>query len=407
MMVGSSNINAYTVKDSVRINFKQSKINVDSTYMQNKSAFRHITESVKQFSQPDSNYQLLDVRVIGGASPEGSVRFNEYLSRERAGRIFDIIRKDIEIPDSTASFIFLGRDWMGLRRLVEADAKVPSREEVLSVIDEIILNSAAGEKESAGNLDKIKKINHGIPYLYMYRNLFPTLRESKVVMTFGFPRIILTDNFEPMLPLAANPCGNLYYLPEQKNDRPFYMALKSNMLSDILAIPEIGVEFYVGKNFSVVGNWMYGWWDNDPTHKYWRAYGGDLALRWWFGKAAHEKPLTGHHIGLYGGVVTYDFEFGGKGNMGGRPGHNLWDRCMHHFGVEYGYSLPIARRFNIDFTLGIGYLGGKYVLYHPEGRCYVWDSTNYRHYVGPTKLEVSLVWLIGHGNYNLKKGGRK
>lgn len=32
-------------------------------------------------------------------------------------------------------------------------------------------------------------------------------------------------------------------------------------------------------------------------------------------------------------------------------------------GVAYGYSLPVGHRFNVDFTLGIGYLGGLYKEY--------------------------------------------
>lgn len=409
MMPLCSHGETYAINDSVLINFRQSKINVDTAYMHNREAFRHIKETVERFSQPDSNYVLLNVKVVGGASPEGTVKFNEYLSRQRADRIFEIMHNSINMPDSVASFTFLGRDWIGLKGMVERDPNVPEREEVLTTLDEIIKNYLAGEKESDHDVEKLKRIGNGVPYLYMYRNMFPQLRASKIVLNFGYPVLMAPHIPEPTLPTEAFVQTDICFIPivTPTSDRPFYMAVKSNMLSDILAIPEIGLEFYLGKNFSIVGNWMYGWWDKDSTHKYWRAYGGDLAVRWWFGKAAHQKPLTGHHIGLYGGVVTYDFEFGGKGYMGGRPGHNLWDRCMHHFGVEYGYSLPIARRFNIDFTLGLGYMGGKYVEYHPQDKCYVWDATKYRHWFGPTKLEVSLVWLIGHGNFNVKKGGRK
>ena len=56
---------------------------------------------------------------------------------------------------------------------------------------------------------------------------------------------------------------------------------------------------------------------------------------------------------------------------------------------------------------GIGYLGGKYYEYIPMDQCYVWQVTKKRRYIGPTRLEVSLVWLIGRGNYNKDKGGRR
>ena len=93
--------------------------------------------------------------------------------------------------------------------------------------------------------------------------------------------------------------------------------------------------------------------------------------------------------------------------MGGKPGGDIFDRANYAFGVEYGYSLPIARRLNLDFNIGIGYWGGTHLEYKPVDGCYVWQNTRRRHYFGPTRAEVSLVWLIGCGNYNQRKGGKK
>lgn len=104
-------------------------------------------------------------------------------------------------------------------------------------------------------------------------------------------------------------------------------------------------------------------------------------------------------MGIYGAIVTYDFELGGRGYLG-----NKWS---YHTGIEYGYSLPVAKRLNLDFTLGIGYLGGEYMEYLPIDNHYVWQATKQRHWLGPTKAEVSLVWLIGYGNINKKKGGAR
>ena len=181
--------------------------------------------------------------------------------------------------------------------------------------------------------------------------------------------------------------------------KPFYMGVKTNMLYDAAIIPNVGVEFYLGKNFSVVGNWMYSWWKSDKVAWYWRTYGGDLAVRYWFGKASKEKPLQGHHLGLYGQILTYDFEVGGRGYLG--------DKWTYGGGLEYGYSLPVARRLNIDFTLGVGYLGGEFKEYLPIDGHYVWQVTKMRHWMGPTKAEISLVWLLGRGNENEGKGGKR
>ena len=190
--------------------------------------------------------------------------------------------------------------------------------------------------------------------------------------------------------------------------RPLYMALKTNLLYDALAVPNIGFELYLGRGWSDAADWMYGWWDKDSSHRYWRIYGGSVDVRKWIGRQAAQKPLTGHHIGVYAQMFTYDFETGGKGYMGGKPGGTLWQRMNYAAGAEYGYSMPVARRINIDFGIGVGYWGGTCYEYTPLDGHYVWTATRKRHWLGPTKAEITLVWLLGRGNCNNKtKGGTK
>lgn len=97
----------------------------------------------------------------------------------------------------------------------------------------------------------------------------------------------------------------------------------------------------------------------------------------------------------------------GTGYMGGKPGGTLWDKMNYSVGLEYGYSLPVARRLNLDFVIGVGYWGGEYHKYAPIDGHYVWKETRRRHWFGLTEAEISLVWLLGRGNYNEKKGGRQ
>lgn len=192
-----------------------------------------------------------------------------------------------------------------------------------------------------------------------------------------------------------------------ENDKRLWMDLRTNMLFDIAAVPNIGAEFYLGKNLSVLADWMYGWWSSNHRHRYWQIYGGELGARWWFGRKADVKPLTGHHLGIYGSIFIFDFEWGHTGYMGGKPGGTLWDRCIVNTGIEYGYSLPIGRHLNIDFSIGLGYLGGNYIKYFPFDNDYYREKEYKMRFFGPTKAEISLVWLLGRGNSNNRKGGEK
>ena len=400
------------VRDSVKIHFLQGKIGLVPELRDNQKALDRIADSLRT-SYADSVYRLQKVLVVGGASPEGSVKLNKWLSEQRAGVLFHYLSHYGTLPDSLKTTNFIGRDWNGLIHLVEKDPKVPYRTETLQLLHDISSEVQGHSAFKGDHLKRIQRLRGGAPYRYMYKKLFPDLRASQLFLWYKKVWNPIMPKPKPERDVAVQTrtdtviIHDTVYINVPCPEKPFYMGIRTNMLYDALLIPNIGVEFYLGKNWSVMANWMYGWWKSDRTHWYWRAYGGDLAVRKWFGKAADEKPLTGHHLGVYAQVFTFDFETGGRGYMGGKPGGTIWDKANYAAGVEYGYSLPIAKRLNIDFSIGAGYWGGTYYEYIPEDGCYVWQSTKQRHWFGPTKAEVSLVWLIGKGNYNKRKGGGK
>jgi len=165
------------------------------------------------------------------------------------------------------------------------------------------------------------------------------------------------------------------------------LALKTNMLYDVLLTPNVGVEVTLGEHYSLQTNWMYAWWKKDTKRWYHRIYGGDIELRRWLGKQHTNRALTGWHAGIYGQIVTYDFIWGKRGNLG--------EKWSWGAGVEGGYSKSIGKKLNIDFALGLGYLTGVYDEYIVQDDCYVWQATKVRHWIGPAKIEISLVWLLG------------
>ncbi|MCC8036950.1 MAG: DUF3575 domain-containing protein [Bacteroidales bacterium] len=384
--------------DSLSVYFRVSRTDLDPEFGLNREGFSPLSRRLEAVLG-DTTFTITSVMVTGGASPEGSLEFNRQLSEERAKAIFDYFTSLASIPDSLMGFRYLGRDWQGLARMVGADPATPYQQEVLDLI-------------KRGQTSQLKTLHDGIPYQYMYTHHFPTLRAAKLKLTYNRPlpplkemqRDTIVETVVVHDTVYVQVDNLVYYCPPCK---PFYMSVRTNLVHDVLLTPNLGLEFYLGRQMSIGGNWHYAWWSDDSRHRYWRNYGGDLYFRYWIGRRAKEKPLSGHHLGLMASLYTYDYEWGGKGHIGGKPGHNLWEDPNYAFGVEYGYSLPIARRLNLDFTLGVGYIGGKEVEYEPRDRCYVWLKTSNEHHVGITKFEVSLVWLIGCDNYNRKKEGGK
>lgn len=396
-------------RKEVCIGFPVGNSTLDTAYGDNAARLSEVVSFLENVKS-DSTLELLGVSFCGSASPEGTIATNRKLAKERCMALEDYVRGRVPLPDSIISRCEGFIAWERLAELVEM-SDMPHKEEAVDVLRNIPEFTYDNKGVLVDSRKKhLMELQYGRTWRYMNEHFFDKIRNASVIFVTVRQKPVVKE--EPVVPTPADTTAvaentDTVVPASPEGPKPFYMALKTNMLYDVLAVPNIGVEFYLGKDWSISGNWMYGWWKKNSSHRYWRIYGGDIAIRKWFGKEADEKPLTGHHIGIYGQAFTYDFEWGGKGYMGGEPGGTLWDRMNWAAGVEYGYSLPIARKLNLDFTLGVGYWGGKYYKYTPLDGHYVWQATKNRHWFGPTKAEVSLVWLLGRGNSNNRKGGVK
>lgn len=392
---------------NVKVYFRQGQSGLDTLYHDNGTHLDSLVSHLRAIAA-DTLREVKTINIAGTASPEGSTWRNMELSEQRAANIVAWLRDRLPFPESTYVTHVLGENWQGLEALVEV-SDMPWRDEVLDIIRNTPVWIVRDGKVVDGRKRRLGMLQGGEPWRYMERHFFPELRNSGTqvsceIITLAEPApadtVFIKDTVHVVhLDTLVLVRRDTVYVPTVAEKKPFYMALKTNLLYDALLVPNIGVEFHLGKGWTIGANWMYAWWDIESKHYFWRIYGGDLAVRKYFGRKAKEKPLTGHHLGLYGQLLTYDFELGGTGYLG--------DRWSWGTGLEYGYSLPVARRLNIDFSVGIGYLGGEYKVYDPMDGHYVWRETRQRHWFGPTRADISLVWLLGYGNYNKDKGGSR
>lgn len=384
------------ISDSLKIHFQQSKSLFNESVAGNSQFYGSLADLLEMAKRKD--VEIVSITVYGAASPEGGIGYNKGLSKRRADRIASYIA-EVGGGRISPEVIAVGRDWKGLYDLAVADSELPSREATLDLLCRLAMPN---DKESEDRMfAQLKVLDGGKPYRYMYGRLFPELRKAgvKVVAVYRVDDLVSDGRVSPLETSFAEPNGISISakgdVMQEVRKKPWYVGVKTNMLYDALLVPNGGLEIYLGKNWSIDAYWMYAWWKSDRVHNYWRTYGGDVELRKWLGSAARRKPLTGHHIGAYAQIVTYDFELGGRGYLA--------DRWSYAAGVSYGYSLPVAKRLNIDFSMGLGYMGGEYKEYLSQDGHYVWQSTKRRHWIGPTKAEISLVWLIGRGNTNKTK----
>lgn len=350
----------------------------------------------------DSTVTNLRLDVTSSSSLEASDAYNTRLSANRTAAFLAEVRKRVTLP---FEILFVHEnvfDWDQLYELTAASPNCPERARALEVIRSV---PPTLEGKAVDNKCKLslQALAGGATYKYMMDNLFPQMRNTSVVISYfkaPEPVVVPRPISEPPV-VSNNPepkkepvKDTIIFLPASK-ERSFVFAVKTNMLYDAAITPNIGVEFYLAPNFALNANWAYAWWHNDKSSFYWRAYGGDAELRYYIAPWRNRKDcinhaFEGHHIGLYGLMATYDYEFGNNGQQA--------PKWSYGGGVAYGYSKKLTKRLNIDFTLGLGCLYGKYHKYEPstiKNDDYYWLSTQKRKYWGPTKAEVSLVWKIG------------
>ena len=429
--------NAYagTVGDSLRttVYYRPGYSLLDLSYMNNAASLERLKEGIRGM-EGNPNIVLQRIKILSGASPEGATTLNKRLARRRGERLRDYLREKLILPDSIFVLSSLGEDWQGLvQELAKAD--VPWKDKALNIIENTPVWIVKNGKVVDGRKRRLQNLNGGKAWNYMLANHFETLRSGTVV-------VCEIRHIQPTDQSAVNPSDTLSSLASQQGSEVDslsslthrqgsetdslyhsnigtsgsgqegffdgttaetvlgnrYYALKTNLLYDALLVPNIGIETSIGRGWTLGASGMLAWWSKDASHKYWRIYGGEMEIRKYFGRKAKEKPMQGHHISLYGQFLTYDIENGGTGRQ---------SKKTYGAGMEYGYSLPIGRRLNLDFGLGVGYIKSHYKTYEPKDGCYVYEATRNRTWIGPTRGEVSLVWLLGNGNTNSKKGGKK
>lgn len=169
------------------------------------------------------------------------------------------------------------------------------------------------------------------------------------------------------------------------------VGIKTNLLYWATTTPNIGTEFAVGKKHTA--QVFFGL---NP----WKQSGGDQSsIRHWVVQPEYRYWFKQNYQGWFGGFHA----LGGQYNAGGVkfPFGLLKTLRDHRYegwfvggGVTGGYQWKLANRLNLEASLGLGYIYSNYDKFKC-GTCGEKLYTRHKNYVGPTKVALSLVYLIG------------
>jgi len=344
-----------------------------------------------------SGQKLISISGTVGSSLNGIAFDERFLCEKRISTLTYLLSREISIQSGRIHLTNVGQNWKRMEECVAADAKLSHKEEVLRIIGKTPVKTFTGDTLSRNRVEGLMKLDRGKVWKELEPEIFPEMDVAEIIcvyryeeeMAVGIPHQV--EDFHSQIPADL---GYKEYLTE--TDIPknrFHMSVRTNLLYDLALVPNIGVDVAIGKHFSVSATWEYAYWTLASKNIIHKVYGGDASFRWWFGGNGERRPLTGHHLGPYGQMAAFDFAYGEQ-----RWSAIPWQWAV---GLEYGYTLPLKnRRIAFDFTIGAGYANVLYNHWHITSneagdKYYEWDQQHKCRYIGPTKAEVSLIWLIG------------
>lgn len=131
----------------------------------NRREMEHMDKAIATL-RADSRITVTRITITAYASPEGTVRRNEQLSRQRADNVLNHCRKQFGPDELLFSTVIAGEDWQGLAEAVAA-SQLSEKDEILQIIN---IEDIARRKAN------LERLNGGRPYFKLIREVYPGLR---------------------------------------------------------------------------------------------------------------------------------------------------------------------------------------------------------------------------------------
>lgn len=373
----------------------QDHINIDEDYLDNAYQISRIRDILARSPQIDS------IAVYAYASPEGSYSRNVWLAEKRAEAAKQFIIANMpsnsSLQPENIHLCPMGENWHGLLSELEENYHRPNRDMVMRIMYSRVHTETKKRQ--------LRQLDNGFTYNLIIREHMPRLRVATWICVYIPMEDMITISIKDLTSADAQlimpqlPAFEPIEFPTEVQRRKTILALKTNLLYDAFSLLNYSVEVPFSEHFSALIYHQFPWWRwGEANNEYCiRFLSVGTEARWWFkpmlrprtDKRRERDRLMGHFVGVYAESGKWDFE---------------WKRSIcyqgEHWsvGLIYGYSMPVGKYLNLEFSLSAGYASIPYRKYDPsedyeillrdpvkQGR---WN------YFGPTKAQVSLVLPI-------------
>lgn len=177
------------------------------------------------------------------------------------------------------------------------------------------------------------------------------------------------------------------------------VGVKTNALYWATATPNIGFEFALADRWTVelAGGWNPWTLDVQENIKA-KHFLVTPEIRYWFCES-----FNGHFIGINGNYTQFNvggilipevfYKVDSNGIFLDSLQYSRSEGWAAGAGITYGYAWPISRRWNMEFTLGLGLWYSMYDSYETRP-CGLFSGSNLGKVFGPTDLGLSFIYLI-------------
>ena len=383
-------------EERIRFFFRINSHDFDGDFSSNRA---ELTKLDSIMSADHALVGLDSLELIATASIDGKEQNNASLSERRAKTMKSVLTQRYpQIDGDLLTAVSIPENWADLRASIVEDNNMPYRNEALDIIDS---DRTADVKEWL-----LKKLRGGVAWKYLKDHILPNQRYgASMVFFYNIHRerlirekikpVIDTVYKEPFIIRDTVVLRDTVYILNEKA-RP--IALKTNLLYDVVGAVNAEIEIPIGKRWSIGAEIMYPWWYNNKSNFTERIRMGSLSVTYWLGDREKWDYLTGWNIGLMGGYGDYDIQpWQEKG----------WQGSIINTALNIGYAHNISKngRWHMHYQVGVGMMQTDYKQYYKMWDTkfgdvkvfeYPWETKRYR-WFGPTQLEVSLVYMINFG----------
>ncbi|HIZ87734.1 MAG TPA: hypothetical protein IAC03_06215, partial [Candidatus Coprenecus pullistercoris] len=157
-------------RDTVSVYFGSALSQVDSSFGGNAGVLDSLNALISRYSRRPG----FSLSIKGTSSPDGTQKFNQWLSERRTENFAEYIKAF----DDTVS---IGVDWEGLERDILEYGPFPGSEQVLDIVRNTPLQIIEDGKIVGSRKKSLMDLRGGRVFNYMMEHIFPLQRRVEVI----------------------------------------------------------------------------------------------------------------------------------------------------------------------------------------------------------------------------------